>query len=1138
MASAPLRASLASNNSDDSFFNFKSWPKISSNGASSSGPATVIDKFFGAPTLPPATASPTKSQTPKSLPLNVSYAKNILAGQSGLAIRGVHVVLHQIEGPEINEALGGIYTKADSNDFVTLLLETNTDKEITPSVAETMKRLDKKRVCENLLGQWHEKSSQFLRDAFRQANETDVAEGRPFHHANAIFKQYCSTIDVDPNYIFNNVDERVLSNLLAQNTTLNASDQLGGALRDYSQQVSNGWVQRLIQLFSNPNNQMTAGRDYNLIDESQKKTTLAGLVPSSRTSSIYLSNDLLSSVEKLSLILNEVAVIAAINVFLNQVVTSLSPFPSDATRRSRHFFLEIIGFASSQDWLEMNDNDYFFTASRYRAFTDWINRRTTNQNIISGFYTIQQYDSVPIAECDIYRYRRDASNKENPLFYLPQPLTVSRFTRASSASANFSLSSNSWRSIGESSSAVSFKNAIEKNVANMANQKLLPISLSERTLLDVSQPNFHINDFQWFDLDQVEERGRGSFGSALLLRWQAAKEGKIDALTGVADQRPSKHFHHRLVEYLIKEKIRILTVVEKMTKHGDVFSAREISDSGSSELESFRVNYSSQDGRQKIFEIDASKTYRNEIDYYTTAETIIKAVQRHDFSHTVGNLTGVIDQEIEKNGANIRPREYAVLANVRIITKLISVPYSFSPATALLTARQETMLNMLAYYGSSDKMSDHVYWDLQTSTFKEDYLSIVTNERAIEQTIVVQFDASRHLVFINAVFKSSNNQRFLSKLAITSSYLSNQIQSLIVKDRLITKDYSNFALPLQAPSTWRNDVIMPIFGSSYSNEIFIGVQPLMSNGSFLDMLRLVDSVKETFLKSVKVGFATPVASIMIGLSALNNLDDKVDALATFKEDQMQYLSSERRPLTTYETLRILRDLVRAIQSMSSQGLVHRDVKPGNMLIDTLRGCKLSDFGLTGIKGTPAKFGAGTLEYLPEALIVYNPDTGVPETPMTGKEPLVDSLFDIYALGVVLDDAFLFAEGESARMATFGTVMTPQIMRELLNDSNFDWRQSIADPRVWFTDDSNRIDVAKAPISLAMAKAIESSIVELHYLLTRKSYAQEWLDDSEKGQTKPFYAPQSLLTCAEGTLTLLMMAIEDECAERWGSIVIV
>lgn len=86
------------------------------------------------------------------------------------------------------------------------------------------------------------------------------------------------------------------------------------------------------------------------------------------------------------------------------------------------------------------------------------------------------------------------------------------------------------------------------------------------------------------------------------------------------------------------------------------------------------------------------------------------------------------------------------------------------------------------------------------------------------------------------------------------------------------------------------------------------------------------------------------------------------------------------------------EVLKALAHAHRQGIVHRDIKPDNMLVDRQGNIKVSDFGLAvqiegaALEGTRAKTVIGTLAYLP------------PELWRGGK---VDGRADIFSLGASL-----------------------------------------------------------------------------------------------------------------------------------------
>jgi len=108
------------------------------------------------------------------------------------------------------------------------------------------------------------------------------------------------------------------------------------------------------------------------------------------------------------------------------------------------------------------------------------------------------------------------------------------------------------------------------------------------------------------------------------------------------------------------------------------------------------------------------------------------------------------------------------------------------------------------------------------------------------------------------------------------------------------------------------------------------------------------------------------------------------------EDLEKRLESGK-PLSTDDVVGIVASVAMALACAEEHGIVHRDIKPGNVMIDRHGVVKVTDFGLAkAVKFfeteiTQAGFVVGTPTYM-------SPEQG------TGKE--VDNRADIYSLGVV------------------------------------------------------------------------------------------------------------------------------------------
>lgn len=97
------------------------------------------------------------------------------------------------------------------------------------------------------------------------------------------------------------------------------------------------------------------------------------------------------------------------------------------------------------------------------------------------------------------------------------------------------------------------------------------------------------------------------------------------------------------------------------------------------------------------------------------------------------------------------------------------------------------------------------------------------------------------------------------------------------------------------------------------------------------------------------------------------------------------------PLTLAEVLRIVRESADALDAAHHQGIVHRDVKPANIMLDLRGRVKVADFGIAKVVGQ------GT-ELTMTGSVVGSPHYLSPEQ-VRGEE--LDGRTDIFSLGVVL-----------------------------------------------------------------------------------------------------------------------------------------
>ncbi len=105
------------------------------------------------------------------------------------------------------------------------------------------------------------------------------------------------------------------------------------------------------------------------------------------------------------------------------------------------------------------------------------------------------------------------------------------------------------------------------------------------------------------------------------------------------------------------------------------------------------------------------------------------------------------------------------------------------------------------------------------------------------------------------------------------------------------------------------------------------------------------------------------------------------------------LLSGSDPLPLIRALEIVRDAALALSTAHELGILHRDVKPDNILLSRAGVVKLVDFGIASVLAAPSQtemgFLIGTLAYIPPERVLAQPE---------------DQRSDLYSLGVTIYEA--------------------------------------------------------------------------------------------------------------------------------------
>ncbi|MEQ9410822.1 MAG: serine/threonine-protein kinase [Fuerstiella sp.] len=156
------------------------------------------------------------------------------------------------------------------------------------------------------------------------------------------------------------------------------------------------------------------------------------------------------------------------------------------------------------------------------------------------------------------------------------------------------------------------------------------------------------------------------------------------------------------------------------------------------------------------------------------------------------------------------------------------------------------------------------------------------------------------------------------------------------------------------------------------------------------------------------------------------------------KDQMNAAIRENRVISPTSLKRWVREIARALDFVHTQHIVHRDVKPANIIFDEHGNAFLSDFGLTKILygdhrdlnsgETAAGFVVGTPNYVAPEIVLGQP---------------YDGAADQYSLGITIYHALTGSAPMQGASSSATMVNQTQKILPLLSDVRTDLPQSVA-----------------------------------------------------------------------------------------------
>src|SRR5437763_262433 len=148
-------------------------------------------------------------------------------------------------------------------------------------------------------------------------------------------------------------------------------------------------------------------------------------------------------------------------------------------------------------------------------------------------------------------------------------------------------------------------------------------------------------------------------------------------------------------------------------------------------------------------------------------------------------------------------------------------------------------------------------------------------------------------------------------------------------------------------------------------------------------------LRERFLREARTAAKLSHRNV-IPVHAVEEIGDFVFfAMAYVEGETLTERVRQRGPLAPSEASRVLRDVAWALAYAHAQGVIHRDVKPDNILLENTGRVLVADFGIASVVSGAGALATGEVIGTPEFM---SPEQALGE--------VVDARSDLYSLGIV------------------------------------------------------------------------------------------------------------------------------------------